>query len=462
MSQFTVLILAAGQGTRMCSDRPKVLHELAWVPILQHVLNAAKALGPARILVVTGHGAPAVEQAFAGEEITWVRQEEQKGTGDAVRCALSALQGVAGNLLILAGDIPLIRPEILNELVKVHETGPHQLTLLSTTLANPRGYGRVVRGMDGHVQAIVEERDANAEIRSLREINSGIYVVSLSRLAGWIQQLRNENAQGEYYLPDIVGMALGEGGVNSVHHDDFQSLEGINDRSQLARAEDVFRDRIVARLMASGVTFTDPGSCRLAADVQIGRDTTIFSHCILGPGVEIGSHCQIGPFCHLEASHIAASVHIESFSHLNGAKVAAGSHVGPYARLRPGALLEEGSKVGNFCEIKKSRIGEGSKVSHLAYIGDADIGRKVNVGAGTITCNYDGKNKFKTVIEDGVFIGSDTQLIAPVRLGKNSVIAAGTSVSKDVPEGALAITRSPQKHVPNWHERIRARTQGQK
>ncbi|HIJ84909.1 MAG: glmU [Magnetococcales bacterium] len=453
MTGFTVLILAAGQGTRMCSDRPKVLHELAWLPILQHVIHAARSLDPEKILVVSGHGAEQVEQAFSGQGLSWVRQEEQKGTGDAVRCALPSLQAQSGNLLILAGDIPLIRAEILGQLYHSHSESGRPLSLLSTTLTHPAGYGRVVRGLDGQVQAIIEDRDANAEVRTICEINSGIYMVSLSHLSGWIHRLKNENVQGEYYLPDIVTMALGEGGVNAVHHEDFQSLEGINDRSQLARAEVVFRNRMVAKLMISGVTFTDPSSCWLAHDIKIGRDTVIAPHCILGPGVDIGPNCHIGPFCHLEESNIGPGVHIESFSHLNGAKVLGHNSVGPYARLRPGALLERGSKVGNFCEIKKSRIGEESKVSHLAYIGDADIGRKVNVGAGTITCNYDGKNKHKTVIEDGVFIGSDTQLIAPVRLGKNAVIAAGTSVSKDVPEGALAITRTLQKHIPDWHER---------
>lgn len=457
MTELTVIVLAAGQGTRMCSDRPKVLHELAWRPILQHVIDAAKTLNPVRVIVVTGHGAALVEQAFTGQNITWVRQEEQRGTGDAVRCALPVLQNSAGNLpgnlLILAGDTPLVRPEILEQLVQSHTEKGRNLSLLSSTLANPSGYGRIVRGLDGKVQAIVEERDASSEIRTIREINSGVYVASLSHLANWIHRLEANNAQGEYYLPDIVAFALAEGEVHVLHHEDFQSLEGINDRGQLARAEVVFRDRKVAGLMASGVTFTDPGSCWLAADCRIGRDTVIAPHCVLGPGVDIGEDCTVGPFCHIEKSHIGQGVHIESFSHLNGAKIGEHCSVGPFARLRPGAILERSAKVGNFCEIKKTRIGEGSKVSHLAYIGDADIGNKVNVGAGTITCNYDGKNKHKTIIEDGVFIGSDTQLIAPVHLGKNSVIAAGTSVTKDVPEGSLAITRSPQKHINNWHDR---------
>ncbi|MBF0435596.1 MAG: bifunctional UDP-N-acetylglucosamine diphosphorylase/glucosamine-1-phosphate N-acetyltransferase GlmU [Magnetococcales bacterium] len=437
----------------MCSDRPKVLHELAWSPILQHVVNAAKRLNPEKILVVTGYGAQQVQEYFAGQAITWVHQEKQLGTGDAVRCALPQLQDGTGDLLILAGDVPLIRSEILQLLVTAHRQGGERLTLLSTTLPDPTGYGRIVRGTDGQVRAVVEERDASAEVRSIREINSGVYLVSLSRLAGWINRIGNNNAQSEYYLPDIVAMAIGEGGVAVIHHEDYESLGGINDRSQLARAESVFRDRKVAELMAKGVTFTDPGSCWVAADAEIGRDTIIAPHCVLGPSVAVGANCQIGPFCCLENCQIGSDVHIEAFSHVNGAEIAAQSGVGPFARLRPGAVLEQGSKVGNFCEIKKSRIGAGSKVSHLSYIGDADIGRKVNIGAGTITCNYDGVNKHKTVIEDGVFIGSDTQLIAPVRIGKNAVLAAGTSASKDVPEGALAITRSPQKHIPEWHER---------
>ncbi|MBF0110308.1 MAG: bifunctional UDP-N-acetylglucosamine diphosphorylase/glucosamine-1-phosphate N-acetyltransferase GlmU [Magnetococcales bacterium] len=453
MTQRTVLILAAGQGTRMCSNLPKVLHTLAWKPILHHVLEAVQPLNPTRLLVVTGYGAQQVEAAFSERSITWVRQKEQKGTGDAVRSALPELRGTPGDLLIMAGDVPLIRTEILEQAFQSHVKSGCSLTLLSTTLEHPTGYGRIVRDGTGMVQAVVEERDATPEIRAIREINSGIYLANLSRLEGWIGRLGNDNAQGEYYLPDIVAMAMNEGGVHAVHHADGQSLEGINDRSQLARAEAVFRDRKVGALMATGVTFVDPGSCFVAGDVTIGRDTVIAPQCILGPGVKIGSDCRIGPFCHMVDSAIGDKVHIEPFCHLEGAEVTGDSGVGPFARLRPGARMQRGSKVGNFCEIKKSTIGEGSKVSHLAYIGDAEIGRKVNVGAGTITCNYDGKNKHKTVIEDGVFIGSDTQLIAPVRLGKNAVIAAGTSVAKDVPEGALAITRSPQKHVPDWNER---------
>lgn len=453
MVGLTVLILAAGQGTRMRSDLPKVLHELAWSPIVQHVVDAAKKLHPEKIVMVTGYGAKLVEEALAGQAITWAHQERQLGTGDAVRCALPELQESLGDLLILAGDVPLIRSEVLQLLLNQHRDGRHHLTLLSTTLPNPTGYGRVVRGADGRVQAVVEERDASPEDRAIREINSGVYLVSLSHLAGWVNRIGNNNAQGEFYLPDIVAMALGEGGVAVIHHEDFESLGGINDRGQLARAESVFRDRKVAEWMAKGVTFTDPGSCWVAADVVIGQDTIIAPHCVLGPGVVVGPKCRIGPFCYLEKCHIGADVHVEAFSHLSGAEIAGHSGVGPFARLRPGTVLEQGSKVGNFCEIKKSRIGEGSKVSHLSYIGDADIGRKVNVGAGTITCNYDGVNKHKTVVEDGVFIGSDTQLIAPVCIGKNAVLAAGTSVSKDVPAGALAITRSPQKHIPDWHER---------
>lgn len=450
MNQCSVLILAAGQGTRMRSQLPKVLHPLAGRPLLWHVLQAVRELQPERLAVVTGFQAELVEKVLASEDIHWVRQNEREGTGHAVQCALSALQGLTGDLLILNGDHPLVQTQTLQHLLDHHRQYKNVLTLLSTKLADPTGYGRVVRDEQGKLVCIVEHKDANDLVRAINEVSTGFYCVSLSHLPDWLARITNENAQSEYYLPDIVPMAIAAGGASALLVEDSLSFSGVNDRAQLAKLERVFRDRVVERFMSLGVTFVDPGSCWVAGDVQIGEDTVIQPNVMLGPGSVVGERCQIGPFCHIQESRIGVGSRIHPFCHLEGADIEGESEIGPYARLRPGTRLARKVKVGNFCEIKKSVVGVGSKINHLSYIGDAQVGSGVNVGAGTITCNYDGVKKHLTVIEDNVFVGSDVQLVAPVRVGSGATIGAGTTVTKDVPVDALAISRTAQKHVLDW------------
>ncbi|MBF0627472.1 MAG: bifunctional UDP-N-acetylglucosamine diphosphorylase/glucosamine-1-phosphate N-acetyltransferase GlmU [Magnetococcales bacterium] len=453
MNRCSVVILAAGQGTRMRSGLPKVLHALAGRPLLWHILEAVRGLAPERLVVVTGFQAEAVEQTLAAPGIHWVRQTERKGTGHAVQCALSALQGLSGELLILNGDHPLITTAILESLLLHHRTQGQPLTLLSTFLDNPAGYGRVVRDDAGAFVRIVEEKDATDAERRIREVNTGIYCVSLDRLPGWLAGIAPHNAQNEYYLTDIVPMAIAAGGASAWPFEDSVALSGVNDRVQLAALERAFRDRHIVSWMERGVTFVDPASCWVAADAQIGADTIIEPNVILGPGSVIGEWCVISSFCHIQESVIGSESRILPFSHLEGVEIEAECVIGPYARLRPGVRLARKVKVGNFCEIKKSTIGIGSKINHLSYIGDAQVGSGVNVGAGTITCNYDGVHKHRTVIGDHVFVGSDVQFVAPVQIGVGATIGAGTTVTKDVPADSLAISRAHQTHVMGWSEK---------
>nr|CRH07903.1 bifunctional: N-acetyl glucosamine-1-phosphate uridyltransferase (N-terminal); glucosamine-1-phosphate acetyl transferase (C-terminal) [Candidatus Magnetococcus massalia] len=451
-----VLILAAGKGTRMRSKLPKVLHPIAQKPMLAHVLTAAKALNPTRLAVVVGHEAEQIKEAFADEEITWVEQSPQLGTGHAVQCAMPAFEGLKGHrLLILNGDVPLIRQETLEAFLHQHISSSYGVTVLSCSQQPPTGYGRIVRNKFNGLEQIVEEKDADAEIRKIEEINSGTYCVDLDRLPGWLNRLTNENAQQEYYLTDIIAFANADKGQEQMgsgahcHHDSHE-LSGVNNRAQLAELNRRYRDRIVHDHMVAGVTFEDPSSCWVAADATIGQDSHIAPHVVIGPGVTLGEDCQVGSFCELKESTIGAGVTIAPFSHLEKAEVADGCTIGPYARLRPAAKLHAKAKVGNFCEVKKATIGEGSKVNHLSYIGDAVIGAGANIGAGTITCNYDGVNKHLTEIGDGVFIGSDTQLVAPVKIGAGAFVAAGSTVTQEVPADALAISRVKQSNILNW------------
>ncbi|MBF0177656.1 MAG: bifunctional UDP-N-acetylglucosamine diphosphorylase/glucosamine-1-phosphate N-acetyltransferase GlmU [Magnetococcales bacterium] len=462
MHDCAILILAAGRGTRMRSSVPKVLHHLAFRPLLAHVLVSARALRPSRIVVVVGHGADQVKSLLAAPDIVWVDQEKQLGTGHAVLTALPALPSLSDSrqrdLLILSGDTPLLDSATLTALLENHRQHGRALTLATTTLTPPDGYGRIVRGADCQLLRVVEERDADPQTRAITEVNSGTYCVSMDRLENWLRQITPQNAQGEYYLTDIIAMAVRDaanGGkpVGAFHHRDNMVLAGINSRRQLADMEAAFRDRLVARWMEAGVTFMDPASCWLAADVSIGEDTVILPGVILESGVTIGRGCRIGPHCQITASRIGDGCEVLAFCHLERAELEGPNIIGPYARLRPGAILKPKARVGNFVEIKKSVVGVGSKVSHLTYIGDAQIGQNVNVGAGTITCNYDGVHKHATIIEDGVFIGSNTELVAPVRIGAGATVGAGSTVTKDVPPGALALSRSPQRVVPEWQTR---------
>ncbi len=450
MTDCAILILAAGQGTRMRSALPKVLHPLAGRPLLGHVLAMARSLQPARLAVVVGHQAERIQAAFPDPDLTWVHQAEQLGTAHAVRSALPALADLSGEVLILSGDTPLVEADLLRDLLAHHRREGVGVTVVSMTQTVPMGYGRVVRDAAGGLVRVVEEKDATAAERAITEVNSGIYCVDLARLPAWLSRIAAENAQKEFYLPDLVSVARQEGAVGLFHHADAQGLAGVNDRRQLATLEAVLRDRLVAHWQRQGVTFIDPHSCWLAVDAVIGQDSVIEPHVILGGETVIGEGCRIGPFCDIRQSQIGAGCQVKGFSHLEGAVLEGANEVGPYARLRPGTVLAERARVGNFCEIKKSHIGAGSKVNHLSYIGDTQMGKGVNVGAGTITCNYDGRHKHQTLIGDGVFIGSDTQLVAPVRVGDGAVIGAGTTVTKEVPAQALAVSRSPQIHIADW------------
>ncbi|MBF0453345.1 MAG: bifunctional UDP-N-acetylglucosamine diphosphorylase/glucosamine-1-phosphate N-acetyltransferase GlmU [Magnetococcales bacterium] len=450
MPSLAVLVLAAGQGTRMRSHLPKVLHELAGWPLLQHVLHAVAPLNPERIVIVVGHKAELVEAALDSADIVWVKQPEQKGTGHAVLCALPALEGFEGDLLILNGDTPLVESETLRTFIGHHRREERGLSVLSMTMDPPTGYGRVVRDAAGGLLEVVEEKDADSRTQKITEVNSGMYCVSTQHISQWLGQVTNDNAQGEYYLPDIIPMAVAAGVGAAYHHKDSLSLAGVNNRMQLSRLEKVFRDRKVEQLMASGVTFIDPDSCWLAPDVEVGQDTVIFPHVLLGVGVSIGEGCRVGPFCEISRSRLGEGSVVRAFCHLDGATSMGPNEIGPYARLRVGSHLAPKAKVGNFCELKKAIIGEGSKVNHLSYVGDTVMGANVNVGAGTITCNYDGVNKHKTTIGDGVFIGSGTQLVAPVTLADGVVIGAGSAITKSVAADSLALTRAPQRVVPSW------------
>ncbi|MBF0096118.1 MAG: bifunctional UDP-N-acetylglucosamine diphosphorylase/glucosamine-1-phosphate N-acetyltransferase GlmU [Magnetococcales bacterium] len=453
MESCAILILAAGHGTRMRSSLAKVLHPLAGRPLLGHILNTVRQLQPVCLAVVVGHQAERVKAAFADEAIEWVLQAEQLGTAHAVRCALPVLAGHSGELIILSGDTPLIELELLQRLLQQHRAQKSGVTVLSTTHDNPAGYGRIVRNPGGKLLRIVEEKDASAAEKGITEVNSGVYCVDLRRLPTWLQQISANNAQREYYLPDLLALAVQESCAGVLHHGDALSLAGVNDRQQLSVLERVMRDRLVNHWQSRGVTFTDPASCWLADDVAIGADTVISPNVILGSETIIGEACWIGPFSEIRHSQIGSGCRIKGFSHLEGVVLDGNNEVGPFARLRPGTVLAEAARVGNFCELKKAHIGEGSKISHLSYIGDTSMGRNVNVGAGTITCNYDGQNKHKTIIEEGVFIGSDTQLVAPVRIGAHATIGAGSTITKEVPADSLAVSRVAQTHIAQWKKR---------
>ena len=454
MQQLSVVILAAGKGKRMVSDLPKVLHPVGGKPLLAHVLATARELEAMARLVVHGHGGEAVKTTFASEAgVRWVEQAEQLGTGHAVAQTLPLLDD-AGVVLVLYGDVPLIRAETLQPLVTSAQQG--NLALLTVELADPGGYGRIVRDEQGRVRRIVEEKDANAEERRLREINTGILAVATAKLRGWVAELDNKNAQGEYYLTDVVTLAVRDGvPVEAFAVAEPEQVLGVNDRQQLAELERFYQRRQAERLMREGATLLDPARVDVRGAVTTGKDVVIDVNVVFEGTVRLGDRVRIGPFCVLRDVVIGDDVEILSHCRIESAEMGAGAQLGPFARLRPGARLAAGVHIGNFVEVKKSNIGPGSKVNHLTYIGDAEIGAEVNVGAGTITCNYDGANKHQTVIGDGAFIGSNSSLVAPVRIGKGATVGAGSSVSRDVPDGGLCLTRAPRKDVANWQRPVK-------
>ena len=442
-----IVILAAGQGTRMRSSLPKVLHPVAGQSMLGHVIATARQLSPDRIHVVIGHGADEVRQRLAADDLNFVVQAEQLGTGHAVAQALPALS--AERVLILYGDVPLIEVATLERLLQ--KVGAQQIALLTVNLDDPTGYGRIVRDDQGLVQAIVEHKDASAEQKLITEGNTGILAVPGERLGDWLGRLSNSNAQGEYYLTDVIAMAVADGLVVATEQPlDAMEVQGANDRRQLAELERHYQLRAAHRLMAQGVTLRDPARFDLRGEVTVGLDVLIDINVILEGKVVIEDGVEIGPNCVIRDSALRRGAVVKANSHLEGAELGEGADCGPFARLRPGAVLGAKAHVGNFVEVKNSHLGEGAKAGHLAYLGDADIGSRTNIGAGTITCNYDGANKFRTVLGEDVFIGSNSSLVAPVSLGDGATTGAGSVITADVPAGTLALGRARQTLIEGW------------
>lgn len=442
-----VVILAAGRGKRMHSAMPKVLHAIAGRPLLAHVIAAAKALRPEKIHVVHGHGGAAVKAAFPDQPLEWVEQAQQLGTGHALMQALPRVPRAA-TVLVLNGDVPLVRPETLRKLARSPGKG---LAIATSDLSDPTGYGRVVRDVRGKVERIVEHRDATRAELAIREWYAGFLAGNASRLAGWLAKVANRNAQKEYYLTDVIGIAASAGApVAAVKASDPHEVAGVNSREELAILERAYQNAQARKLLASGVALADLWRVDVRGELSCGHDVSIDVNCVFEGTVKLGDRVRIGPNCVLKDVTIGADTEVLAFSHLDNARVGAGCRIGPYARLRPGTQLAQGVHIGNFVEVKASRIGDQSKANHLAYIGDAEVGADVNVGAGTITCNYDGASKHRTVIEDGSFIGSDATLVAPVRIGKGSYIGAGSTISKDAPPGQLTVARARQVTIPRW------------
>ncbi|MGZ5072393.1 MAG: bifunctional UDP-N-acetylglucosamine diphosphorylase/glucosamine-1-phosphate N-acetyltransferase GlmU [Usitatibacter sp.] len=443
-----VVILAAGQGKRMHSSLPKVVHPLAGRPLLSHVIDAARELAPETLCVVVGHAAEAVRRSIAADGISWAVQERQLGTGHAVLQAMPHLRD-EGMVLVLYGDVPLIAPQTLRSLVAA--AGDSGLALLTQELADPKGYGRIVRDPAGRVVRIVEEKDASAAERAIREVNTGILAAPRRRLAAWLAALRNDNAQGEYYLTDVVAAAAADATrIETRHPGAPHECLGVNSKVELASLERRLQMNEASRLLESGVTLADPARIDVRGELVCGRDVTIDVNCIFEGRVSLADGVRIGANCILRDATVGARTEVKPFTLIEEAAIGADARIGPYARIRPGTTLADEVHVGNFVEVKASTFGRGSKANHLAYVGDSSVGSAINIGAGTITCNYDGASKHRTVIEDDVHIGSDVQLVAPVTVGKGATIAAGATIVKDVPPGGLTLTEAKQVTKPGW------------
>ncbi|MTI82111.1 MAG: bifunctional UDP-N-acetylglucosamine diphosphorylase/glucosamine-1-phosphate N-acetyltransferase GlmU [Firmicutes bacterium] len=449
--RLAAVILAAGKGTRMKSKLPKVLHQVGGKPMLGHVLGAASEAGAEKLVVVAGYGRDEVE-SFVDDVAEVVLQEQQLGTAHALMQSASALRSFPGHVLVLCGDTPLITPETLSKLVNYHEGNKASATVLTANMQDPTGYGRIIRDEQGRVKRIVEQKDGSAEELAVKEINTGLYCFSASGLFEAIEQISSENAQGEYYLPDIIEIYNRQGKiVTACACDDSAEIMGINNRKQLAVAEKELRGRVLDRLMFDGVTIVDPDSTYVDSTVSVETDTVLYPGTMLEGSTQITSGSQIGPNTRIVNSEVGANCKVQ-YSVVMDSVLGPECYVGPYAYIRPGCRLAAGVKIGDFVEVKKSQLGSGSKVPHLSYIGDAIIGNGVNVGAGTITCNYDGKEKHVTIINDGAFIGSNTNLVAPVKVGEGALIAAGSTITKDVPERALGVARARQSNKENWRK----------
>jgi bifunctional UDP-N-acetylglucosamine pyrophosphorylase/glucosamine-1-phosphate N-acetyltransferase len=448
MSSLSIIILAAGQGTRMKSDIPKVLHVLGDRSLLEHVCDVAHVLGSSNVQVVYGHGGEVVREQLSHLEIQWIEQAEQHGTGHAVEQAIPNVPD-ADIALILYGDVPLTNKSTLMALVAAaNKTG---FGLLTAELADPTGYGRIIRNKSGKIERIVEQKDASEDELKLCEINTGMMAIRADHLKRWLSELDNNNAQGEYYLTDVAAKAVAENIViSSVGPEDINEIMGVNNKIQLAELERYYQRQQAEQLMIAGVTLRDPSRFDLRGQVSVGKDVEIDVNVVLEGTVALGNRVSIGANCLLHDVEIGDDVVIMPNSIIESSTLSSHCTIGPFARIRPDTHLAQGAKVGNFVEIKKSRVGEGSKINHLSYVGDATVGTNVNIGAGTITCNYDGANKHQTIIGDNAFIGSNTQLVAPVTVGKDATIGAGSTICKNAPEGELTLSRSPQETLPGW------------
>jgi bifunctional UDP-N-acetylglucosamine pyrophosphorylase/glucosamine-1-phosphate N-acetyltransferase len=443
-----IVVLAAGQGKRMRSQLPKILHRLAGRPLLAHVLATARSLEPKRIVVVHGHGAEQVRAAFSDAALDWVLQAEQLGTGHAVQQAMPRISPDA-EVLILYADVPLVRGDTLRRLVDAARDG---VAVLTADMPDPSGYGRIVRSSaGGNIARIVEHKDASPEILAIQEINAGFMAMSARQLSGWLGKLTNRNAQKEYYLTDVVTLAVGEGlAVRAVKAADRSEVAGVNSKRELAELERCYQQKQAERLLEDAVTLADPARIDVRGELRCGTDVSIDVNCVFEGNVSLADGVRIGPNCVLRNVSIGPGTEVLPFCHLEDSEVGARCRLGPFARLRPGTRLAEDVHVGNFVEVKASRLGKGSKANHLSYIGDSEIGSAVNVGAGTITCNYDGVSKHRTIIEDDCFIGSDATLVAPVRIARGSYVGAGSTITRDTPPGQLTVARARQVAVPSW------------
>ena len=450
--KMNVVILAAGMGKRMRSDLPKVLHPLAGKPLLAHVIDCARSLAPRRIVIVYGHGGETVPQAIAGDDLHWALQAPQLGTGHAVMQALPLLEpGVP--TLVLYGDVPLVARDTLARLIGA--AGTDRLGLLTVDLADPEGYGRIVRD-GGRIVRVVEHKDADPATREIREVNTGILVAPTAALARWLGALSNDNAQKEYYLTDVVAAAVHDRvAVVSAQPADVSETLGVNSKRQLAELERLFQNRVATKLMDDGVWLADPARLDVRGELLCGRDVSIDVNCVFEGRVVLDDGARVGANCVIRDTHIGAGAQILPFTLIEDSSIGARARIGPYARLRPGTDLGEETHVGNFVEMKNTRMAARSKANHLSYLGDTVVGERVNIGAGTITCNYDGANKYQTVIEDDAFIGSDTQLVAPVRVGRGATLGAGTTLTKDAPAGQLTVSRSKQISLENWKRPVK-------
>ncbi|HYU78648.1 MAG TPA: bifunctional UDP-N-acetylglucosamine diphosphorylase/glucosamine-1-phosphate N-acetyltransferase GlmU [Vicinamibacterales bacterium] len=451
MSDLHVVVLAAGKGTRMKSEVPKVLHRIAGRSLIEHVLQTAASLRPNTTTLVVGHGAEQVrEQLAAQSHLRFVVQDPQLGTGHALLQTAPLLKGQSGSVLLLSGDVPLLRARTLESLVRVHVEAGALVTLLTAVVDRPYGYGRVVRSQD-RITRIVEERDASRAQREIKEINSGIYALALQPLFGALEEIGSDNAQGEYYLPDLIGIYRRRRKVVAAYRiDNASEIRGINSRSELAEVSTMVRQQKNEELMAAGVTLIDPATTYIDVDVEVEADTVIHPCVFLEGSTKIGAACEIHAGSRIVNSTLGDKVVVRNHSVITDARIAAGASIGPFAHLRPGADVGADAHIGNFVELKKTTLGARSKANHLTYLGDATIGADVNVGAGTITCNYDGRVKSTTIVEDGAFIGSDTTIVAPVKIGERAYVGAGSTITENVPAGALAIARGRQENKDGW------------